>query len=125
MSMNSIRWISALMGVAGLVFAGLMPNVISLTELTFRIIIPATFLPTLAAFYWKRATATGALASSLHGAAASALWTFLVLPGLSAQLQAIFEPAFIGVAVSLVGLVVGSYVSKPPAPEKWQLFIPK
>ena len=60
MSMNRIRWLSALMGVIGLVFAGLLPNIISLTELTFRIIIPATFLPTLAAFYWKRATATGA-----------------------------------------------------------------
>ena len=124
-SMNKIRWLSALMGVSGLVFAGLLPNVISLTELTFRIIIPATFLPTLAAFYWKRATAAGALASSLLGAAASALWTFLVLPGLSMQLQSIFEPASIGVAVSLVGLVAGSYLSKPPAQEKWQLFIPK
>ncbi len=124
-SMNRIRWLSALMGLVGLVFAGLLPNVISLTELTFRIIIPATFLPTLAAFYWRRATATGALTSSLLGAAASGLWTFLVLPTLSVQLQSILEPAFIGVAASLVGLVAGSYLSTPPAQEKWQLFIPR
>ena len=71
MSMNKVRWISALMGVLGLLFAWLDPNVVSLTELTFRIFIPATFIPTLAAFYWKRATAVGALLSSLVGVAAS------------------------------------------------------
>lgn len=123
--MNRIRWLSALMGVIGLIFAALIPNVISLTELTFRIFIPATFIPTLAAFYWRRATATGALISSLSGAAASALWTFLVLPALSDTSQSILEPAFIGVAVSLGGLLIGSYLSRPAPPEKWQRFIPE
>ena len=121
-SMNRIRALSALMGVIGLAFAGLFPNIIFLTELTFRIIIPATFLPVLAAFYWKRATATGAIASSLSGAIVSGLWTFLVLPGLSPQLQSILEPTFIGVVTSLVGLLAVSYASRPPSPEKWQLF---
>jgi SSS family solute:Na+ symporter len=111
LGMNKMRLLSALMGVLGLVFAGLLPNVISLTELTFRIIIPATFLPTLAAFYWKRATAKGALAASLLGAAAAAIWTFAVLPGLSETMQSLLEPAFIGVAVSCIGLVAGSYLS--------------
>ena len=119
MSMNGIRWISAGMGVLGLVFAAAMPSVISLTELTFRIIIPATFLPTLAAFYWKRATATGAIAASLAGSVASALWTFLVLPGLSENMQLVFEPALIGVAASFVGLVVGSYASKAVTSGSW------
>jgi SSS family solute:Na+ symporter len=121
-SPKRLSLLSALMGIIGLVFAGLLPNIISLTELTFRIIIPATFIPTLAAFYWKRATATGALAASLSGAVVSGLWTFLVLPGLTLQLQSILEPALIGVAASLIGLLVGSYVSPPPPPEKWQLF---
>jgi SSS family solute:Na+ symporter len=124
-SINRMRLISALMGLAGLVFASLLPNIISLTELTFRIIIPATFLPVLAAFYWKRATATGALASSIAGAGVSALWTFMVLPNLSTTLQSILEPAFIGVLASLIGLVIGSYLSPSPSPEKWQLFTTK
>jgi len=122
-SINRMRLISALMGVAGLVFASLLPNIISLTELTFRIIIPATFLPVLAAFYWKRATATGALASSIAGAGVSALWTFMVLPNLSTTLQSILEPAFIGVLASLIGLVIGSYLSQTPSSEKMQLFL--
>jgi len=121
-SINKIRVLSALMGVIGLIFAGLFPNIIFLTELTFRIMIPATFLPALAAFYWKRATATGAIAASLSGAVVSGLWTFLVLPGLSPQLQSILEPTFIGVVASLIGLLIGSYVSQPPSPSKWQLF---
>ncbi len=119
---NKLRLISALLGVVGLAFAGLLPNIIDLTELTFRIIIPATFLPVLAAFYWKRATAAGALAASLSGAIASGLWTFLVLPTLSITMQSVLEPAFIGVVVSAVGLVVGSLLTKAPAPDKLKLF---
>jgi SSS family solute:Na+ symporter len=117
-SLNRIRLLSALVGVTGLIFAGLLPNIIDLTELTFRIIIPATFLPVLASFYWKRATATGALASSISGASVSALWTFLALPNLSVTLQSILEPAFIGVLASGIGLVAGSYLSAEPAAEK-------
>jgi solute:Na+ symporter, SSS family len=121
-SLNRIRLLSALLGLTGLVFAGLMPNIIDLTELTFRIIIPATFLPVLAAFYWKRATANGALVASLLGAASSALWDFLFLDSLSSTLQSILEPAFIGVLVSGIGLVVGSYLSPAPSAEKLKLF---
>jgi len=124
-SMNNVRWISALMGVLGLLFAWLDPNVVSLTELTFRIFIPATFIPTLAAFYWKRATAVGALLSSLVGVAASVLWHFLVLPKLTPPSDSWFEPAFIGVAASFVVLVVVSFLSKPSAAEKWQQFMPQ
>jgi Na+/proline symporter len=87
--------------------------------------VPATFIPTLAAFHWKRATATGALASSILGASTSGLWTWLVLPKLSINMKSILEPAFIGVIVSLVALVAGSYLSKAPQNDKWQLFMPK
>ncbi len=125
MSMGKVRWISALMGVLGLLFAWLDPNVVSLTELTFRIFIPATFIPTLAAFYWKRATAVGALLSSLFGVAASVLWHFLVLPRLTPPLDSWLEPAFIGVTVSFVVLVMVSFLSKPSPAEKWQQFMPQ
>ena len=125
MSMNKVRWISALMGALGLLFAWLDPNVVSLTELTFRIFIPATFIPTLAAFYWKRATAVGALLSSLVGVAASVLWHLLVLPTLTPPLDSWFEPTFIGVALSFVVLVVASFLSKPSPAEKWAQFMPQ
>lgn len=120
--LNRIRLLSALMGLIGLVFAGLLPNIIDLTELTFRIIIPATFVPVMAAFYWKRATAGGALAASLLGVASSVLWTFLVLPNLSATLQSILEPAFIGVVVSAITLFAVSYLEPAPLPEKLKFF---
>jgi SSS family solute:Na+ symporter len=124
-SLNRMRLLSALVGVIGLVFAGLLPNIIDLTELTFRIIIPATFLPVLASFYWKRATATGALASSLSGACTSALWTFLVLPNLSTTLQSILEPAFVGVVASGIGLVAGSLLSAASKVERLETTILK
>ncbi|HXZ95043.1 MAG TPA: hypothetical protein VEG28_03925 [Dehalococcoidia bacterium] len=123
-SMNRMRLLSAIVGVVGLVFATQGTSIESLTLWTFRIIIPASFVPTLAAFYWKRVTTTGALASSILGAATSGLWTWLVVPKLSMNMQSLLEPAFIGVMVSLIALVVGSYMSPPPPEEKWQLFMP-
>jgi solute:Na+ symporter, SSS family len=124
-SMNRVRLLSAGIGVVGLIIATQGASIESLTLWTFRIIIPASFVPTLAAFYWKRATTRGALASSILGAATSGLWTWLVLPKLSINMQSLLEPAFIGVMVSLIALVVGSYVSPPPPEEKWRLFMPK
>ena len=124
-SMNRVRLISAGIGVVGLIFATQGASIESLTLWTFRIIIPASFVPTLAAFYWKRVTTTGALASSILGAATSGLWTWLVLPKLSMKMQSILEPAFIGVIVSLIALVVGSYPSPAPPEGKWQLFVQK
>jgi solute:Na+ symporter, SSS family len=124
-SMNRIRLLSAGIGAVGLLFATQGASIESLTLWTFRIMVPATFIPTLAAFHWKRATAPGALASSILGAASSGLWTWLVLPKLSINMQSILEPAFIGVIVSLVALVIGSYASPAPKNEKWQLFSPK
>ena len=124
-SMNRVRLLSAGIGIVGLIFATQGASIESLTLWTFRIIIPASFVPTLAAFYWKRVTATGALASSILGAATSGLWTWLVLPKLSINMQSILEPAFIGVIISLIALVVGSCMSPAPPEEKWQLFMPK
>jgi SSS family solute:Na+ symporter len=124
-SMNRVRLLSAGIGIVGLIFATQGASIESLTLWTFRIIIPASFVPTLAAFYWKRVTTTGALASTILGAATSGLWTWLVLPKLSINMQSILEPAFIGVIISLIALVVGSYMSPAPPKEKWQLFMPK
>jgi solute:Na+ symporter, SSS family len=124
-NMNRIRILSAGIGVVGLLFATQGASIESLTLWTFRIIVPATFIPTLAAFYWKRGTSSGALASSISGAATSGLWTWLVLPKLSINMQTILEPAFIGVIISLVAMVFGSYMSSAPPETTWQLFISK
>ncbi len=124
-SMGHIRLLSAAIGAVGLVFATRGASIESLTLWTFRIIVPATFVPTLAAFYWKRVTTTGALASSILGAAASGIWTWLVLPRLSINVQSVLEPAFVGVFTSLVALIIGSYMSAAPPVEKWELFMNK
>ncbi|MCP8308489.1 MAG: hypothetical protein H3Z53_07080 [archaeon] len=124
LSMNKIRAISAIMGGAGFVIAAIFPDIIFLVELTFRIMIPATFVTVLAAFYWKRATAAGAFASSLIGVAVAIVWTFLVLPSLSLEYHFILEPTFIGVVASFIALIVVSYLSHPPSMEKLKFFIP-
>jgi hypothetical protein len=40
-------------------------------------------------------------------------------------MQSLLEPAFVGVMISLIALVIGSYSSPAPSEEKWQLFVPK
>jgi len=122
--MNKIRAISAMMGGAGFVIAAIFPDIIFLVELTFRIMIPATFVTVLAAFYWKRATAAGAFASSLIGATVAIIWTFLVLPSLSPEYSFILEPTFIGVVASFIALIVVSYLSHQPSIEKLKFFMP-
>ncbi|MHC1597750.1 MAG: hypothetical protein ACXQT3_05500 [Methermicoccaceae archaeon] len=81
--------------------------------------IPATFVSVLAAFYWSRATSEAAFVSSLAGAGAGVAWTFWALPSLSPTLQCVLEPALVGIIVSLVILVVLSYMT--PEPSKSQL----
>ncbi len=71
-------------------------------------------LALLAAFFWKRANALGAVASISSGTAATLLWEVYGSPHLDAVLPA--------VAVSVIAVVIGSYLGSPPAREKVEPF---
>lgn len=78
----------------------------------------------MAAFFWKRATAAGAIVSTLLGTAVTVLWNWkgfmawavahMALPAVWAQRDAIF-PALI---FSLVGLIAVSLLTPPPRAEQ-------
>jgi len=82
----------------------------------------------LAAFFWRRATAAGAVVCILAGTAITIFWNVqqlaleagraTVLPSGWLARDAIF-PALL---VSVVSLVVVSLLTPAPAPEKWQPF---
>jgi solute:Na+ symporter, SSS family len=76
----------------------------------------------LAAFFWRRATAAGAVASIAAGTAVTVLWDNPVvsqhLPAVLAEHDAIL-PA---VVASLAGLVVASFLTKPPAERQLRPF---
>ncbi|MFH2037469.1 MAG: sodium:solute symporter family protein [Candidatus Zixiibacteriota bacterium] len=74
----------------------------------------------MAAFFWKRATAVGAVASIASGMVVTLLWEIFALAD-STGLETIY-PAL---ASSLFCLIVLSLLSKKPNPEKWKPFFPK
>ncbi|UCC43235.1 MAG: sodium:solute symporter family protein, partial [Candidatus Zixiibacteriota bacterium] len=69
----------------------------------------------MAAFFWKRATVAGGIASMASGAVVTILWEVLQRPF---DLQTIY-PAL---GLSLVSLVMVSLLSPKPAEEKWKPF---
>ena len=114
-----LRLFALLVGITALIIGLAMPNILGLVELCFRVYIPASVPSVLAAFYWKRATSSAAIASALVGALTGGLWTFLVLPFFHFTIwEFILEPAFIGLIASTIALIIVSYSSKPPPIER-------
>ncbi len=76
----------------------------------------------LAAFFWKRATASAAVASIATGTVVTVVWDTAFIhahvPAVLAQRDAIFPALF----ASLLALVVVSLLTPPPSPEQLQPF---
>jgi SSS family solute:Na+ symporter len=70
----------------------------------------------IAAFFWKRATAAGGLASICAGTFVALLWK-------AAGYH--FPMIFPALAASVIALVVVSYLTSPPLPAQWQPFFRK
>ncbi len=71
----------------------------------------------IAAFFWKRATAAGAMCSILSGTAMTLLWKF----GSEAQWAEVFntvDPVLPAIAVSTLSLALVSLAGKPPRAEQ-------
>lgn len=76
----------------------------------------------MAAFFWKRATAAGAVASLALGTAVTIFWNYggkAFLPAAWVERDAIF-PALV---VSVLALVVVSWLTPAPPREKWEPFV--
>ncbi len=74
----------------------------------------------MAAFFWKRATAAGAVTSIAAGTVVTVFWDLgkNLLPPAWAARDAIF-PALLA---SLIALIAVSLLTPPPRPEQWQPF---
>jgi SSS family solute:Na+ symporter/sodium/proline symporter len=75
----------------------------------------------LAAFLWKRATLTGAVASIVLGAGVTILWTYGGLDTTSFH-PFLQEPTFPAALMSIGGLVIGSLATPAPPKEVWGPF---
>ncbi|MYF94743.1 MAG: sodium:solute symporter family protein, partial [Holophagales bacterium] len=86
----------------------------------------ASLLPVVvAALYWRRSTAAGAGAAILT---VIALWTWFFLRGIGDADYSVGGTGVMPVAVVFAGstlaMIVGSLLSRPPAPERVARFIP-
>lgn len=115
------RVLVLVLGVMALLLVSQFKTVLDAAFTAYNIYGASITPALLAAFLWKRATLTGAVASILGGAGVTILWTY---GGLNTDsLHPFFREATFPAALTSIGaLVIGSLVTPPPPEEKWGPF---
>ncbi|MEE8467070.1 MAG: sodium:solute symporter family protein [Planctomycetota bacterium] len=114
------RLMVLVLGFAAFQLVDQFPTVLE-AAYTAYLIYGASITPALlAAFLWKRATLTGAVASILSGAGVTLLWKYGIdTQGWHPLLQEVTFPA---ATLSVLALVVGSLLTPAPGREVWGAF---
>lgn len=100
------RVFTLLMGLAVIVIAGALNNVVEALTLAYNVLVGGLLVPILGGLLWKRGTAAGALASVAVGG--------LTVIGLMASLGVLAnEPIYYGLLASLVAYVAVSLATRP------------
>lgn len=102
------RALVVVVGLGAIGFALMVPRVLDSIMAAYAFMVAGLFVPTLAALFWPRATATAALWSMLAGGGAALAGTFV--PALYGGV----EPIVVGLACSAVAIVVGTAVTANP-----------
>ena len=116
------RVIVLFLGLFALLQGAYWTSVLAMALYAYTIYSAAITPVVMAAFFWKRANAAGAVWSIALGTAVTIAWNYggkSFLPPSWAERDAIF-PALI---VSLLALVVVSLVTAPPRREQWAPFV--
>ena len=107
-------------GVAAYVLSDRFPTVLAAANTAYLIYGTSITPAVLAAFLWRRATATGAVASIVTGTATTLIWKYGVdKTGFSPLLAEVAYPATF---CSVAALVLGSYATAAPPAEVWRKF---
>jgi SSS family solute:Na+ symporter len=100
------RLLTLLTGLAVLVIALIVNDVLGALTLAYNLLVGGMLIPLLGAIYWKRATTAGAIASMSLGCITALV--FMFTDGLEAN-----TPIYYSLAVGLVSFVVVSLLSRP------------
>jgi SSS family transporter len=84
-------------------------SIYQMVQNTYKITLVSCIVPLAAGIFWRRATAQGALASVALG-----LVTWIGMELFAAD--GTWPPQLVGLAFSILGMVAGSYASRPPQP---------
>ncbi len=109
-----LRLTVVFLGIAAYVMSTLSEEFLSVALLAYTIYGAAITPSLVAAFFWKKATAWGAVASIVSGTATTLLWQSFGAESIDAVLPAI--------AVSVLTLVLVSLAGAPPPREKVEPF---
>ncbi|MDH4607209.1 sodium:solute symporter [Pseudomonas sp. BN102] len=101
------RLFTLLTGIAVLVIALIVNDVLGALTLAYNLLVGGMLIPLLGAIYWKRATTAGAIASMSLGCITALV--FMFTDGLEAN-----TPIYYSLAVGLVSFVVVSLLSRRP-----------
>jgi SSS family transporter len=102
-----LRIVLVLFTFAALLFAlNSKSTMYEMVQNAYKVTLVSCVVPLAAGIYWKRATNAGAMASVVFGLAS---WGIAEL----AAADATMPPQFVGLAFSLLGMVLGSFVPRP------------
>jgi SSS family solute:Na+ symporter len=102
-----LRTVLVLFTLAALLFAlNSKSTMYEMVQNAYKVTLVSCIVPLAAGIYWKRANNAGAMLSVLFGLAS---WTIAEL----AAPEATVPPQFVGLAFSLLGMVLGSLVPSP------------
>ena len=110
-SIKTTRIIVVLNGIAVMLIAVIIGDVLKALETAYAILSGSIFIPVMAAFFWKRANWQGAIASMV--VSAIVILVTLVIFGTSSTI-----PILLGIAVSIITLVIVSLMTAPTSKEK-------
>ena len=101
-----------LIGIVGAIW---LPILVPLWVLAQALALSGILVPTLSAWFWKRATSTGAWFSTVLGVLAGICWAFYAwkTTGSPGGLVHGLHAAHIGIAVSLPVMIIVSLATKP------------
>ncbi len=102
-------------GATAIIIASRFTMVLDAILFAYAFMVSGLFVPTLGAFFWRRATAAGALAGMFLGGVPTLLLQLDLVP-LPARLQATgLDPVAYGLSLSAVGFVGVSLLTRPAA----------
>lgn len=104
------RTVTSIIGIATIVFALWIQNVLVALDVAYAVLSGAVFVPVILGFFWKKATAKAAFYSIIAS-------TITILTGLAIEGISSTNPILYGIATSVVVMVlvslVGQYQKQP------------
>lgn len=103
--------ITLIVGIMAILLASSFSTVLEAILYAYQFMVAGLFIPTLAAFFWKKATSLAALWAMIGGGTSA-----LIMIITHVELPLGLDPTFYGMLISLVILILFSYIWKEEMP---------